>query len=257
MSGTGPTAGEPASGDKPQNCRDPLLVLVHFILIFPSRMNLPRCGGAFLSASGTNLRAPNCFGAEERESLPRVASRHILKAPSISKGRAFLDCRDRWGTHGAGRPVSSWRWRLGPARFGSYRKPMGVWACFSIYRSSSMTAREFLRLRQEDPQTLLCASEGLGSHSAACKRATSSRAEMRSLRKWLRSASFMVGSSSISTSPALTLCPSRTWIARTTPVSNGWMTLLRPLGMIFPVADATMSILPNVAQASARQNMAR
>jgi len=26
----------------------------------------------------------------------------------------------------AGRPVSSWRWRLGPARFGSYRKPMGV-----------------------------------------------------------------------------------------------------------------------------------
>jgi hypothetical protein len=31
------------------------------------------------------------------------------------------------GHNGAGRPVSSWRWRLGPARFGSYRKPMGVW----------------------------------------------------------------------------------------------------------------------------------
>src|SRR5262249_46476699 len=30
---------------------------------------------------------------------------------------------DRLGGHnGAGRPVSSWRWRLGPARFGSYRK---------------------------------------------------------------------------------------------------------------------------------------
>src|SRR5262249_23446946 len=84
----------------------------------------------------------------------------------------------------------------------------------------------------------------------------SSRADMRSLRKWLRSASFMVGSSSINTSPALTLCPSRTWIARTTPVSNGWMTLVRPLGMIFPCAEATMSILPNAAQASARQNMA-
>jgi hypothetical protein len=26
----------------------------------------------------------------------------------------------------AGRPVSSCRWGLGPARFGSYRKPMGV-----------------------------------------------------------------------------------------------------------------------------------
>src|SRR5215813_14751777 len=27
--------------------------------------------------------------------------------------------------YGAGRPVLSWRWRLGPARFGRYRKPMG------------------------------------------------------------------------------------------------------------------------------------
>src|SRR5712691_894078 len=79
---------------------------------------------------------------------------------------------------------------------------------------------------------------------------------MRSLREWLRSASFMVGSSSIRTSPALTLCPSCTWIARTTPVSNGWMTLVRPLGMIFPGADATMSISPRHAQAKARQNSA-
>src|SRR5215470_15874138 len=45
----------------------------------------------------------------------------------------------RWGGYnGAGRPVSSWRWRLGPARFGSYRKPMGVWGCFHIYRPSSV-----------------------------------------------------------------------------------------------------------------------
>src|SRR5262245_34141469 len=26
------------------------------------------------------------------------------------------------GHSGAGRPILSWRWRLGPARFGSYRK---------------------------------------------------------------------------------------------------------------------------------------
>jgi len=42
------------------------------------------------------------------------------------------------GHNGAGRPVSSRRWRLGPARFGSYRKPMGVWGCFHIYRPSSV-----------------------------------------------------------------------------------------------------------------------
>src|SRR5262249_48151887 len=41
---------------------------------------------------------------------------------------------------------------------------------------------------------------------------------------------------------------------RTTPVSNGWMTLLRPLGTIFPVDDATMSIVPHQAQTSAAQN---
>jgi hypothetical protein len=38
---------------------------------------------------------------------------------------------------GAGRPVLSWRWRLGPARFGSYRKPRGV-GCFRIYRPTSV-----------------------------------------------------------------------------------------------------------------------
>jgi len=40
--------------------------------------------------------------------------------------------------YGAGRPVLSWRRRLGPARFGRYRKPMGVWGCFRIYRPSSV-----------------------------------------------------------------------------------------------------------------------
>jgi hypothetical protein len=29
--------------------------------------------------------------------------------------------------YGAGRPVLSLRWRLGPARFGSYRTPWGAW----------------------------------------------------------------------------------------------------------------------------------
>src|SRR6185369_11735599 len=40
----------------------------------------------------------------------------------------------------------------------------------------------------------------------------------------------------------------------TTPVSNGWTTLVRPLGTIFPVADATMSIVPHQAHTSAAQN---
>src|SRR5437762_2044105 len=41
---------------------------------------------------------------------------------------------------------------------------------------------------------------------------------------------------------------------RTTPVSSGWMTLVRPLGTIFPVAEATMSMVPQEAQANAVQN---
>src|SRR5947199_344476 len=43
-------------------------------------------------------------------------------------------------------------------------------------------------------------------------------------------------------------------MARTTPVSNGWITLVRPLGTIFPVAEATMSMVPHHAQSSAAQN---
>src|SRR5215831_21391455 len=41
---------------------------------------------------------------------------------------------------------------------------------------------------------------------------------------------------------------------RTTPVSNGRMTLVRPLGTIFPLADATISIVPYQAHTSAAQN---
>src|SRR3974390_403345 len=42
-------------------------------------------------------------------------------------------------------------------------------------------------------------------------------------------------------------------MARTTPVSKGWMILMRPLSIIFPDADATTSTVPKLAQASARQ----
>jgi hypothetical protein len=46
---------------------------------------------------------------------------------------------DCWGGHnGAGRPVSSWRWRLGPARSAATENPWGVWGCFHICRPSSV-----------------------------------------------------------------------------------------------------------------------
>src|SRR5229473_2974879 len=45
-------------------------------------------------------------------------------------------------------------------------------------------------------------------------------------------------------------------MARTTPVSKGCMTLVRPVGMIFPDAEPTISIWPNDAQANATQNNA-
>ena len=90
--------------------------------------------------------------------------------------------------------------------------------------------------------------------SAARSRAMLSCSASRSLCRWSRSAALTVGSSSISTSPALTAWPSCTRMARTTPVSNGWMTLVRPLGTILPVAEATMSIVPHQAQTSAAQN---
>ena len=45
-------------------------------------------------------------------------------------------------------------------------------------------------------------------------------------------------------------------MARTTPVSNGWMTLVRPPGTIFPGAVATMSTVPKAAQVSAKQKNA-
>src|SRR3954454_3433730 len=89
--------------------------------------------------------------------------------------------------------------------------------------------------------------------NAARRRATLSRSAMRSSCRRSRSAAFTVGSTSISRSPDLTDCPSCTWIARTTPVSNGWTTLLRPLDTTLPVAEATMSIVPQADQASAAQ----
>src|SRR5580693_1319653 len=45
-------------------------------------------------------------------------------------------------------------------------------------------------------------------------------------------------------------------MARTTPVSNGCTTFVRPVGTILPGAVAMMSMLPNDAQASATQNSA-
>ena len=45
-------------------------------------------------------------------------------------------------------------------------------------------------------------------------------------------------------------------MARTTPVSKGWMILVRPLGMILPGATATISTLPRQAQASASEKTA-
>src|SRR6266508_4660564 len=90
--------------------------------------------------------------------------------------------------------------------------------------------------------------------NAACSRATFSCSASRSFCRRSRSAALTVGSSTISTSPALTACASCTRMERTAPVSNSWMTLVRPLGTIFPVADATMSIVPHQAHTSAAQN---
>src|SRR5216684_5735238 len=103
---------------------------------------------------------------------------------------------------------------------------------------------------------LSCAAGSPFAANAARSRAASSWAAIRSLLKWPSSAPVMVGSSSMRTSPALTLWPSRTWIARTTPVSNGWIVLVRPLGMILPGATATMSTVPMHAQPNATANTA-
>src|SRR6185312_5912157 len=90
--------------------------------------------------------------------------------------------------------------------------------------------------------------------SAARIRATFRRSARRSFCRWSRSAAFTVGSSSIRMSPAFTLWPSCTRIARTTPVSKGWTTLLRPPETTFPGAEATMSTVPRDAQARAAPN---
>jgi hypothetical protein len=47
--------------------------------------------------------------------------------PAIRHRRFADDPANRGaGTYGRGQARIRWRWRLGPARFGSYRKPMGV-----------------------------------------------------------------------------------------------------------------------------------
>src|SRR5580704_10233507 len=45
-------------------------------------------------------------------------------------------------------------------------------------------------------------------------------------------------------------------MARTTPVSNGWISLVRPPGTILPVDVVTISTLPSDAHASATQKTA-
>ena len=78
------------------------------------------------------------------------------------------------------------------------------------------------------------ASGSSPSASAACRRATSSCAASRSLRQVLALGG-VHGRIELDQHVArLDLWPSRTWIARTTPVSNGWMTLVRPVGTILP-----------------------
>ena len=83
--------------------------------------------------------------------------------------------------------------------------------------------------------------------SSARSRTASTWADRYSFNRRFCSAPVTVGSSSISTSPFFTACPSRTWIARMTPLSSGWITFECPLGMILPGATATMSIWPTLA----------
>src|SRR5262245_10517202 len=88
---------------------------------------------------------------------------------------------------------------------------------------------------------------------SAFSRAASSRTCSRSLAMRLRSAVVRVRSSSTRTWPVTTRSPSRTRMAVTLPGSSGWITFVRPVGMIFPWATAMMSTWPNHAQASAKQ----
>src|SRR6516165_6128920 len=71
--------------------------------------------------------------------LGKMAANHRSKdtgIPDCEKSKPRLGrCTSARRTSGAGGPYVSWRWRLGPARFGSY-----FGGCFSIYRTSSMPA---------------------------------------------------------------------------------------------------------------------
>jgi hypothetical protein len=82
MSGTGPTADEGLPGDKPQNSRDPLLVLVRFILIFLPGCTCPASAGL-------------SFVAAERIPGPRVALRRriFVTALDLSPMESFrVEC---------------------------------------------------------------------------------------------------------------------------------------------------------------------
>ena len=73
-------------------------------------------------------------------------------------------------------------------------------------------------------------ASGSPSANSACSRATSSCAAMQIALR-MPQVGIVHGRIELdqNVSPALTICPSWTWMARTTPVSNGWITLVRPL----------------------------
>src|SRR5262249_58445601 len=70
----------------------------------------------------------------------RERGREILGSPDFERGDVEAEGLGRclnWLVkgHGRGQARIMWRWRLGPARFGSY-----FGGCFSIYRTSSIPA---------------------------------------------------------------------------------------------------------------------
>ncbi|MDZ7784163.1 MAG: hypothetical protein U5K56_14900 [Halioglobus sp.] len=65
-----------------------------------------------------------------------------------------------------------------------------------------------------------------------------------------------MGSRLISSCPASTRSPSRTWICATVPASGAWTTLTCPLGTTLPGALTTISTRPNTAHDNPAQNRA-
>ena len=89
------------------------------------------------------------------------------------------------------------------------------------------------------------------SRSDSVSEATNSRTT------WPLSTSLSVGSSSISKLPFLTSWPSRTWMARTTPISRDCIDCKPPNGTNLPCATATISILPIYAHPKAMTKKAQ